>query len=212
MANLSVIGVDGKEVEKMNISDGIVKQPMNDEIIYQEVRRFLASRRAGTHSTKTRSEVRGGGKKPWRQKGTGNARAGTNRSPIWKGGGVVFGPKPRDYSFKLNKKVIKKSKYIALSEKFNDKKLIVLDSFKLKGPKTKEAASILKKVDLLGKKVLFVLEDLYSNEAKSLRNMINITLASGNGLATYDILISEYIVFTKDSLKIFLGEQKNERS
>ncbi|MDZ7838763.1 MAG: 50S ribosomal protein L4 [Actinomycetota bacterium] len=118
MASLNVIDSEGKEIEKIDIDDQLVKQEANHEILYQEVRRFLASQRAGTHSTKTRSEVRGGGRKPWRQKGTGNARAGTNRSPIWKGGGVVFGPKPRDHSFKLNKKVIKKSKLIALSEKY----------------------------------------------------------------------------------------------
>ena len=112
MASLSVVDKQGKEKEKIKISDDLVKQGVRSEVIYQDIRRYLAQRRSGTHSTKGRSEVRGGGRKPWRQKGTGNARAGTIRSPLWKGGGVVFGPKPRDYSFKLNKKVIKKKKLI----------------------------------------------------------------------------------------------------
>jgi len=106
MASLSVVDKQGKEKEKIKISDDLVKQGAGSEVIYQDIRRYLAQRRSGTHSTKGRSEVRGGGRKPWRQKGTGNARAGTIRSPLWKGGGVVFGPKPRNYSFKLNKKVI----------------------------------------------------------------------------------------------------------
>src|SRR4030065_1635260 len=117
MSSLSVIDPEGTELEKINISDELVKKTVNSEILYQEVRRYLASLRSGTHKTKDRSEVRGGGKKPWRQKGTGNARAGSNRSPIWKGGGVVFGPTPRDYAFKLNKKIIKQSKMMAFSDK-----------------------------------------------------------------------------------------------
>ena len=106
MASLDVVGLDGKDIGKVNISDEIVSQKANSEILYQEIRRYLASIRAGTHKTKSRGEVRGGGKKPWRQKGTGNARAGSNRSPIWKGGGITFGPRPRDYNFKLNNEKI----------------------------------------------------------------------------------------------------------
>ena len=139
MASLNIIDLEGKEKEKINISDEVVKQDSNEEILYQEVRRFLATQRAGTHSTKGRSEVSGGGRKPWRQKGTGNARAGSNRSPLWRGGGIIFGPKPRDYSFKLNKKVIRKSKFIAISEKFKNKKIIVVEDMTFESPKTKRA-------------------------------------------------------------------------
>ena len=156
MASLSVVDKQGKEKEKIKISDDLVKQGAGSEVIYQDIRRYLAQRRSGTHSTKGRSEVRGGGRKPWRQKGTGNARAGTIRSPLWKGGGVVFGPKPRDYSFKLNKKVIKKSKAIALSEKFKDKKLFVVDDFGFKKPNTKDAAKILNNLKITDGKVLIV--------------------------------------------------------
>ena len=212
MANLDILDLEGNKIEKVSISDDIVKQEVNTDILYQEVRRYLASARAGTHSTKGRSEVRGGGKKPWRQKGTGNARAGSNRSPIWRGGGIVFGPKPRDYSFKLNKKVIKRSRYIALSEKFKDNKILVLDELNFKSPKTKKAIGILDKFKLKGKKVLVVLENLAGNEAKSFRNISNILLSSAGSVNTYSILIAEYIVFTKGSLNEFIRRLSSGRS
>jgi len=212
MASLNVIDLDGKELEKINISNKIINQKMNSEILYQEVRRYLASIRSGTHNTKSRSEVRGGGRKPWRQKGTGNARAGTIRSPIWRGGGVVFGPKPRDYSFKLNKKVVKKSKLIALSEKFKDKKIIVLDKLDFKNPETKKAAGILKKLNLGSKKVLLVFENLNNNEVKSFRNISNVSVESAKGLNTYFILTADYLVFTKSSINNFIERLSNGES
>jgi len=205
MASLDVLDLKGKEIEKINISNEIVKQESNNEILYQEVRRYLASIRSGTSSTKGRSEVRGGGRKPWRQKGTGNARAGSIRSPVWKGGGVVFGPKPRNYSFKLNKKVIKKSKFIAMSEKFKEKKIIVLDKLAFKKPKTKKAYEILEKFKLIGKKVLVILENTSGDEAKSFRNIENVLVTSAKSLNTYNILISDYLVFTKNSLTELVG-------
>jgi large subunit ribosomal protein L4 len=204
MANLDILNLKGDKVEKIKISDGIVKQEISTDALHQEVRRYLASIRTGCHSTKDRSEVRGGGKKPWRQKGTGNARAGTNRSPIWRGGGVVFGPKPRSYSFKLNKKVIRKSKSMALSEKFKDNKILVLDALDFKNPKTKKAIDILNKFKLKNKRVLVVLEGLNGNEAKSFSNIANVILASAGSLSTYSILVSEYVIFTRDSLNKFI--------
>ncbi|MBC8389479.1 MAG: 50S ribosomal protein L4 [Actinobacteria bacterium] len=212
MASLDVLDLKGKEIEKINISNEIVKQESNNEILYQEVRRYLASIRSGTSSTKGRSEVRGGGRKPWRQKGTGNARAGSIRSPIWKGGGVVFGPKPRNYSFKLNKKVIKKSKFIAMSEKFKEKKIIVLDKLAFKKPKTKKAYEILEKFKLIDKKVLVILENTSGDEAKSFRNIENVLVTSARSLNTYNILISDYLVFTKNSLTELVGGLANEGS
>ena len=205
MASLDVLDLKGREIEKINISNEIVKQESNNEILYQEVRRYLASIRSGTSSTKGRSEVRGGGRKPWRQKGTGNARAGSIRSPIWKGGGVVFGPKPRNYSFKLNKKVIKKSKFIAMSEKFKEKKIIVLDKLAFKKPKTKKAYEILEKFKLIDEKVLVILENTSGDEAKSFRNIENVLVTSAKSLNTYNILISDYLVFTKNSLTELVG-------
>ena len=212
MAKLYIIDLEGKEKEKINISDEVVKQGSNEEILYQEVRRFLAAQRAGTHSTKGRSEVSGGGKKPWRQKGTGNARAGSNRSPIWRGGGIIFGPKPRDYSFKLNKKVIRKSKFIAISEKFKNKKIIVVEDMKFESPKTKKAQEILENLKVAEKKVLLVLENLNNNTAKSFKNIESVLISSSKGLSTYNILVADYLMSTKNSLLEFIKGLGNERS
>jgi large subunit ribosomal protein L4 len=212
MASLSVVDKQGKEKEKIKISDDLVKQGAGSEVIYQDIRRYLAQRRSGTHSTKGRSEVRGGGRKPWRQKGTGNARAGTIRSPLWKGGGVVFGPKPRDYSFKLNKKVIKKSKAIALSEKFKDKKLFVVDDFGFKKPNTKGAAKILDNLKITDGKVLIVTENLNDDSSKSFRNISNVMVESARGLNAYFLMLAEYVVFTKNSLNEMMERMTNVKS
>ena len=212
MASLSVVDKQGKEKEKIKISDDLVKQGAGSEVIYQDIRRYLAQRRSGTHSTKGRSEVRGGGRKPWRQKGTGNARAGTIRSPLWKGGGVVFGPKPRDYSFKLNKKVIKKSKAIALSEKFKDKKLFVVDDFGFKKPNTKEAAKILNNLKITDGKVLIVTENLNDDSSKSFRNISNVVVESARGLNAYYLMLADYVVFTKNSLNEMMERMTDDKS
>lgn len=212
MVSLNVVDSDGKELEKINIPGEIVSQEINSEIMYQEVRRYLASIRSGTHKTKDRSEVRGGGKKPWRQKGTGNARAGSSRSPIWKGGGVVFGPTPRDYAFKLNKKVIKQSKIMAFSDKLKNKKIVVLDKFDFKDPKTSKAAKILKKLKMDEGKVLVVFDSMDTNEVKSFRNIGNVMVESSKGLNAYIILIADYIVFTKNSLDDFIKRLGNGKS
>ena len=212
MASLSVVDKQGKEKEKIKISDDLVKQGARSEVIYQDIRRYLAQQRSGTHSTKGRSEVRGGGRKPWRQKGTGNARAGTIRSPLWKGGGVVFGPKPRDYSFKLNKKVIKKSKAIALSEKFKDKKLFVVDDFGFKKPNTKDAAKILNNLKITDGKVLIVTENLNDDSSKSFRNISNVVVESARGLNAYFLMLAEYVVFTKNSLNEMMERMTDDKS
>jgi len=212
MVSLNVVDSDGKELEKINIPGEMVGQEINSEIMYQEIRRYLASIRSGTHKVKDRGEVRGGGKKPWRQKGTGNARAGSSRSPIWKGGGVVFGPTPRDYSFKLNKKVIKQSKMMALSDKFKNKKIVVLDELNFKNPETSKAAKILKKLKLDKDKVLMVFENINTNEVKSFRNIGNVMIESSKGLNAYIILAADYIVFTKNSLDDFIKRSGNGKS
>jgi len=212
MVSLNIVDSDGKELEKINIPGEIVGQKINTEIMYQEVRRYLASIRSGTHKTKDRSEVRGGGKKPWRQKGTGNARAGSNRSPIWKGGGVVFGPTPRDYAFKLNKKVIKQSKMMAFSDKLKNKKIVVLDKLSFKNPETGKAAKILKKLKMDKEKVLMVFDSLDANEVKSFRNIGNVMVESSKGLNAYIILMADYIVFTKNSLDDFIKRLSNGKS
>jgi large subunit ribosomal protein L4 len=212
MASLNIIDLEGKEKEKINISDEFVKQDSNEEILYQEVRRSLAAQRAGTHSTKGRSDVSGGGRKPWRQKGTGNARAGSNRSPLWRGGGIIFGPKPRDYSFKINKKVIRKSKFIAISEKFKNKKIIVVEDMTFESPKTKKAQEILNNLKIAENKVLLILENLNNNTAKSFKNIESVLISSSKGLSTYNILVADYLMFTKNSLLEFIKGLGNERS
>ncbi len=211
MASLNVVDLDGKTKEKVNISDEIVNQKVNSEVLYQEVRRYLATARSGTHKTKSRGEVRGGGKKPWRQKGTGNARAGSSRSPLWRGGGITFGPTPRDYDFKLNKKVMKQSKLIAFSDKFENKKIVVVDKLNFKKPETKKAAGILKKLKLDSEKVLMVFENLNADEVKSFRNISNVRVESARGLNAYVILVADYLVFTKSSLDSFMERTKNAR-
>jgi large subunit ribosomal protein L4 len=212
MAKLNVLDSEGKEIEKISIADEMVSQKINEEILHQEVRRYLAAGRAGTHKTKQRGEVSGGGKKPWRQKGTGNARAGTTRSPIWRHGGITFGPVPRDYSFKLNRKVIRKSRLIALSEKFSSKKIIVIEKLDFDVPATSKAASLLKYLKIEGKKVLLVLENTGGNTAKSFRNIPGVKIVSSRGLVTYDILVADYLMFTKKSLADFTGGLDNEGS
>ncbi|MBN2073046.1 MAG: 50S ribosomal protein L4 [Actinobacteria bacterium] len=212
MVSLNVMDKDGKELEKIKISGEITGIEPNSEVLYQEVRRYLASLRAGTHSTKGRSEVRGGGKKPWRQKGTGNARAGSTRSPIWKGGGIVFGPKPRDYGFKLNKKILKKSKSMALAEKIKNKRVIVLDKFDFTKPATKEAAEILGRLNVNDKKVLVVVEDINGNDFRSFRNLANVVVESANGTNAFLLMFAEYVIFTKNSLSMLIERLTNGKS
>ena len=212
MANLNVLDLEGKQKGKIDIADYFVNQEENDEILHQEVRRYLAAGRSGTHKVKERSEVSGGGRKPWRQKGTGNARAGSNRSPLWRHGGIIFGPKPRDYSFKLNKKVIKKSRLIALTEKFKNDRIMVIDSLDFEGPKTKIASEILANLKVSGEKVLLVLDTVNSTAGKSFRNIPEVKAVSARGLNTYDILIADYLIFTKKSLTDFTKGLGDERS
>ena len=212
MAGLSIVDKKGNEKEKIKISDDLVKTGPGEEVIYQDIRRYLAQIRSGTHSTKGRSEVRGGGRKPWRQKGTGNARAGTIRSPLWKGGGIVFGPKPRDYSFKLNKKVIRKSKAIALSEKFKNKKIIVVDDLGLKEASTKKAAKIIEDLKIAGNKILVVTENLNDNDSKSFRNINDVVVESAKGVNAYYLMFSDYVIFTKNSLNILIERMTDGKS
>ncbi|OQA21291.1 MAG: 50S ribosomal protein L4 [Actinobacteria bacterium ADurb.Bin346] len=212
MANLNVLDLEGKQKGKIDIADNIVSQEANDEILHQEVRRYLAAGRSGTHKTKERSEVSGGGRKPWRQKGTGNARAGSNRSPLWRHGGITFGPKPRDYSFKLNRKVIRKSKLIALTEKFKNDRIIVVDRLDFEEPATKKAYEILVSLKISGEKVLLALDSAGSAAGKSFRNIPEVKVVSIKGLNTYDILIADYLFFTKKSLTDFIKGLGDERS
>jgi large subunit ribosomal protein L4 len=167
--------------------------------MHQVVTAQLAAKRQGTHSTKTRSEVRGGGAKPWRQKGTGRARAGSSNSPIWRGGGIAHGPKPRDYSQKTPKKMVKLALRSALSDRASEGNIIVVDSWSFDAPKTKDALEALSAIGAEGK-VLIVLGDADEAAYKSFRNLTNVHCLHVGELNTYDVLDSDVVVFTKETL------------
>ncbi len=195
MANVKVFNMSGSEVGSIELNDSIFAVEVNEHVMHQAVVQYLANQRQGTQSTLTRAEVRGGGRKPWRQKGTGRARQGSIRSPQWTGGGVVFAPKPRDYSFKLNKKVKRLALKSALTTKVNDNKLVVIDEIALNEIKTKEMANVLKNVNV--NKALVVLEDDNKNAVLSARNIPTVKTASVSTINVYDILKYDSLVLTK---------------
>lgn len=199
MANVKVLNMSGSEVGSLELNDNIFAVEVNEHVMHQAVVQYLANRRQGTKSTKTRAEVRGGGRKPWKQKGTGRARQGSIRSPQWTGGGVVFAPKPRDFSFKLNKKVKRLALKSALSSRLNQNKFIVLDELKLEQVKTKEMANVLNNLNL--SKALIVLEDGNRNVVLSTRNIPSVKTASVNTINIYDILKYDTFVVTKEAVK-----------
>jgi large subunit ribosomal protein L4 len=199
MASVDVITAAGKSAGKADLDDQIFGIEPNIPLMHQVVTAQLAARRAGTHSTKTRAERRGGGAKPWRQKGTGRARQGSIRSPQWRGGGIAHGPKPRDYSQKTPKKMIKQALRCALSDRAADGKVIVVDSFAFDAPKTKDAIVALKSIGAEGR-VLLVLTADDANAALSFRNLPEVHVLPTGELNAYDVLVSDIVVFTKDAL------------
>jgi large subunit ribosomal protein L4 len=203
MAVADVFDIEKKKVSQVDLNDAVFGAEVNEAIIYDVVKMQLASRRSGTASTKTRSDVRGGGKKPWRQKGTGRARAGTTRSPIWRGGGIVFGPHPRDYSYSIPKKVRKKAIISALSMKFKENKMLVLKDFPMEKISTRVFKNV---VDLFSlKKVLFVLDENNEVLLKSSRNMKNVKMIRSEGINVYDILNHEHLILLEPSVKKIEG-------
>ena len=199
MATVSVLNMEGKEVEKLELNDNIFGVEINEHLVHLAVVSQLANNRQGTQKAKTRSEVRGGGRKPWRQKGTGHARQGSTRSPQWTGGGVVFAPKPRDYSFKMNKKEKRIALLSALSSKVADNKIVVLDAFNLDEVKTKKFAEVMSnlKVD----KALVVIEGENKNVVLSGRNIPTVKVSATNEINTYDVLKYETLVVTKAAVE-----------
>jgi large subunit ribosomal protein L4 len=203
MAVADVFDIEKKKVSQVDLNDAVFGAEVNDAIIYDVVKMQLASRRSGTASTKTRSDVRGGGKKPWRQKGTGRARAGTTRSPIWRGGGIVFGPHPRDYSYSIPKKIRKKAVISALSMKFKDNKMLILKDFPMEKISTRVFKNV---VDLFSlKKALFVLDENNEVLLKSSRNMKNVKMIRSEGINVYDILNHEHLILLEPSVKKIEG-------
>ena len=195
MANVSVYNIEGKEVGSIELNDAVFGVEINEHLVHMAVVNQLANNRQGTQSAKTRSEVSGGGRKPWRQKGTGHARQGSTRSPQWTGGGVVFAPKPRDYSFKMNKKEKRAALKSALTAKVEENKFIVVDEIKFDEIKTKNFANILKNLDV--SKALVVLEDGNTNAEISARNIADVKTAKTNTINVYDILKYNTVIATK---------------
>ena len=195
MANVAVYNIEGKEVGTIDLNDAVFGVEVNEHLVHMAVVNQLANKRQGTQKAKTRSEVSGGGRKPWRQKGTGHARQGSTRAPQWAGGGVVFAPVPRDYSFKMNKKEKRAALKSALSAKVEEKKFIVIDEIKLDEIKTKNFVNILKNLDV--KKALVVLEDGNTNAEISARNIADVKTAKTNTINVYDILKYNTVIATK---------------
>ena len=205
MAKVDVLNAGGKKAGSVDLPDEVFGVQVNVPAMHRVVRAQLAAGRAGTHSTKTRSEVRGGGAKPWRQKGTGRARQGSRRAPQWTGGGVVFGPTPRDHGLRVNKK----EKVLALRSALTDRRaggnLVVVDGLDFDAPKTARAVELLDTLGLAGRKLLFVVDGLEEAAIKSFRNLPTVHLITFDQLNTYDVLASDVVVFTRDSLDAFLG-------
>ena len=199
MANVSVYNIEGKEVGSMALNDAVFGVEVNEHLVHMAVVNQLANNRQGTQSAKTRSEVSGGGRKPWRQKGTGHARQGSTRSPQWTGGGVVFAPKPRDYSFKMNKKEKRAALCSALSSKDAESQIIVLDEFKLDEIKTKKFVEVMN--NLKASKALVVLEGENKNVVLSGRNIPTVKVTATNEINTYDVLKYETLVVTKAAVE-----------
>ena len=199
MANVSVYNIEGKEVGSIELNDAVFGVEINEHLVHMAVVNQLANNRQGTKSAKTRSEVSGGGRKPWRQKGTGHARQGSTRAPQWTGGGIVFAPKPRDYSFKMNKKEKKLALLSALTSKVADNKIVVLDEFKLDEIKTKKFAEVMNNLKV--SKALVVLEGENKNVVLSGRNIPTVKVSATNEINTYDVLKYDTLVVTKAAVE-----------
>ena len=199
MAQVSVYNMEGKEIDKIELSDAIFGVEINEHLVHMAVVQHLANLRQGTQKAKTRSEVSGGGRKPWRQKGTGHARQGSTRSPQWTGGGVVFAPTPRDYSFKLNKKEKQAALKSVLTDKVQNDALVVVDELKLDEIATKEFAKVMKNLNV--EKGLVVLGNNDQNVVLSARNMADVNTEVVNAINVYDILSAGKLVLTKDALE-----------
>jgi large subunit ribosomal protein L4 len=201
MPEIDVKDRENKVVGKITLPENIFGLKVKKDLLHAAVVNYLANQRQGTHATKTRGMVRGGGKKPWRQKHTGRARHGSIRSPLWKGGGVVFGPQPRDYSYKLPRKQKRLALKVALSAKLKDGELTVVDSLNFERPRTKDMVSFLKGLNLDSSSVLIVTEDKDENVYLSARNIPGVDVMRAQDLNTYEVLVHQNVVITKDALK-----------
>ncbi len=200
MPSVSLYNVSGEQIGDIELNDNVFGIEVNEKVLHSAVKNQLANRRQGTKAAKTRSEVRGGGRKPWRQKGTGRARAGSIRQPNWVGGGVVFAPKSRDYSYKLPKKVKKLAMKSAFSSKVENNNIVVIDELKMEQPKTKNIVKILENLNSK-KKALIVMDEKDENVIKSARNIPGVQTTLANTLNVYDILNHDTFIITKDAVR-----------
>ena len=200
MSKVDILNLNGDKVKDTKLKDNIWNIEPNDAVLHNAIIMARAGQRQGTHSTKTRSEVSGGGRKPWRQKGTGNARQGSIRATQWRGGGIVFGPKPRDYSKKMNKKEKRLALKSALSYKVIDKELVVVDNINFETNKTKEMLTLLDKLNLTNNKVLLVIDELNDNVCLAARNLANVKIVTPNEVNSFDVVSADNLVITEAAL------------
>ena len=200
---INVQNSSGKVVESIKLDSNIFNIEINSSVVRQVVLSELSNLRQGTHSSKNRSAVRGGGKKPWKQKGRGVARAGTIRSPLWKGGGVVFGPEPHGYSKKLPKKMSKLARKSVLTKKVQDKELLVLDSINISSKKTSDFISFMKNIDIFNKKTLILVDSFQEDLILSSRNIRNVFIENVKCVSVYDLLDSEIVIIDKIGIGTF---------
>ena len=206
MSKIQVLDQSGKRVSEMNAPKEVFSYPVKEHLLYEAVVSFRANQRQGTASTKTRAEVKGGGRKPWRQKGTGRARAGSIRSPIWRKGGVTFGPKPRSYYYSLPKKAKRNALKSVLSMKLAEKQLLILKTLELKEPKTKDGAKLLETLKL--DSALIVDDHQNKNLFLSLRNIPKIKAVDTNSVNVYDVLNHKWLVFTQKAFESLMEKLK----
>jgi large subunit ribosomal protein L4 len=206
MAKVQILDQTGKKTKEINAPENVLAYPLKEHLIYEAVVNYRANQRRGTASTKTRAEVRGGGRKPWRQKGTGRARAGSIRSPIWRSGGITFGPRPRDYSYKMPRKAKRNALKSALAMKFAEKQIMVLDSLKFKEPKTKEGVNFLKKLKIESALVIDTQEN--RNLFLSLRNIPKVKAIDISQVNIYDVLNHKSLVFTQKAFESLMERLK----
>lgn len=202
MAKTQVLNQKGEKVKDITLKDSVWNIEVNEPVMHDAIVLAQASLRQGTASTKTRSEVSGGGRKPWRQKGTGRARQGSIRAPQWRGGGVALGPVPRDYSLKMNRKERQLALKSALSYKVKDKEMIVVDKIEINVPKTKEMLKLLETLEVSDKKVLIVMGELTENVILASRNLQNVLIMEPFELNVLDIVNADYLVMTEDAVKM----------
>jgi large subunit ribosomal protein L4 len=207
MPDVDIKDKNNTVVGKIALSDDLFGVSAKQGVLHQAVVNFLANQRQGTHATKTKGLIRGGGKKPWKQKGTGRARSGSTRSPLWRGGGTIFGPQPRDYSYKLPKKVKRLALMNAFHEKLSSGEMIILDGFSIEKPKTKDVVVILKNLDLQNKSVLIILPEKDDSVVLSARNIPGVHVVRAADVNVYDVIAHAMLLMTKDAA-LKLGEIK----